>query len=110
MHSQTIVYDCQRSSRRRHLAGANEMITAVAILAGEAKPFVVSLPIGTGKYLLIHDRCPGTGLKNAARLLPSGEKNRAILFLGAVIGVQQVRFILLHDLDTPMARTCHPPP
>src|SRR3546814_14051141 len=48
MHSQTIVDDCQRISRRPHLAGANEMITAVAILAGEAKPFVVSLQIVSG--------------------------------------------------------------
>src|SRR3546814_7842409 len=48
VYAQTIVDDCQRISRRPHLAGANEMITAVAILAGEAKPCVVSLQIVSG--------------------------------------------------------------
>src|SRR3546814_15624088 len=75
------------------------MIAAVAILTGEAKPFVVSLHIGAGKYFVIHNRCQGPGLKNAARLLQSGDQNRAILFLGEIIGVEQGRFIIISALD-----------
>src|SRR3546814_15301890 len=84
------------------------MIAAVAILTGEAKPFVVSLHIGAGKYFVIHNRCQGPGLKNAARLLQSGDQNRAILFLGEIIGVEQGRFIIISALDTHMAATFGP--
>src|SRR3546814_7584595 len=59
MHSQTIVDDCQRIRRRPHLAGANEMITAVATLEGEAKPYVVSLQIVSG--VVTKGICGGPG-------------------------------------------------
>src|SRR3546814_1488300 len=57
---------------------------------------------------MIHDRCQGSGLKNSARLLQSGDQNRAILFLGEIIGVEQWRFIIISALDTHMAATFGP--